>query len=298
VLLVTTAPAPAADPTAPSDIGFNLESFARHLRAENRAPSTIATYAKAVTQLDVYLREGGMPISVANVRREHIESFLVSLQDRGRRPATVANRFRSLQQFFRWLKDEDEIRESPMANMRAPTVPDAPPAVLRESDLKRLLATCAGREFDERRDNALLRLFIDTGIRRGELAGLRLEDIDFNDDVALVTGKGRRPRACPFGRKTAQALDRYLRARARHPNAIFPVAVARQTGATDRQRYRAGGSPPWARCWAQGPTSPTHLPPHLRASVAGERRDRRRPDAPRRLEEPTNARPVRGFRSG
>ncbi|MGH9189831.1 MAG: tyrosine-type recombinase/integrase [Acidimicrobiales bacterium] len=54
-------------------------------------------------------------------------------------------------------------------------------------------------------------------MRLAELAGLRIEDVDFTSSVVLVVGKGRRPRACPFGSKTAQALDRYVRVRARHP---------------------------------------------------------------------------------
>jgi hypothetical protein len=63
---------------------------------------------------------------------------------------------------------------------------------------------------------------LDTGARRAELVGLRLADLDLDLDVALVLGKGRRERALPFGRKTAVALDRYLRVRARHRDAELP----------------------------------------------------------------------------
>ena len=104
-----------------------------------------------------------------------------------------------------------------------PTVPDHPVPILPAEDLRRLLATCTGTDFVSRRDQAILRLFIDTGMRLAELAGLSVDDIDLDDDVALVLGKGRRPRACPFGAKTAQALDRYLRVRARHARASSPA---------------------------------------------------------------------------
>ncbi len=83
-----------------------------------------------------------------------------------------------------------------------------------------LVAGSEGTTFEARRDTALLRLLLDTGMRRAECAGLQVTDIDFNDDVAIVMGKGRRARACPFGRRTAQALDRYLRVRRQHPQAI------------------------------------------------------------------------------
>jgi site-specific recombinase XerD len=59
-------------------------------------------------------------------------------------------------------------------------------------------------------------VLLDAGPRRAELLGMRLEDLDFEYDVVRVIGKGGRERALPFGRKTALALDRYLRARSRH----------------------------------------------------------------------------------
>ncbi|HYM53575.1 MAG TPA: tyrosine-type recombinase/integrase [Candidatus Dormibacteraeota bacterium] len=212
-------PSPVTDSTDLAAIGPLRDSFLRHLTAENKSPSTRVTYAAAIDQLAVFLDEAGMPRDVATIRREHVESFLVSLQERGYRPSSVANRYRSLQQFFRWLLAEGEIKASPMANTRPPHVPEEPPTVLEPDELRALLATCAGTEFDDRRDTAILRLFLDTGIRRAELAGLRSADIDFDHNVALVVGKGSRPRAVPFGRRTAQALDRYLRLRVRHPHA-------------------------------------------------------------------------------
>ena len=68
----------------------------------------------------------------------------------------------------------------------------------------------------------MLRFLIDTGVRRSELAGLALDDVDLDMNIASVLGKGNRRRTVAFGRKTAQALDRYLRERARHPYADSP----------------------------------------------------------------------------
>jgi integrase len=110
-----------------------------------------------------------------------------------------------------------------MAKMRPPVVPERPVPVLGEDQARALLKACAGSGFVPRRDTAIVRLFLDTGMRLSELAKLRVDDVDLGDDVAIVTGKGRRPRACPFGSRTAQALDRYLRARSRHPHAGLPA---------------------------------------------------------------------------
>ena len=189
-----------------------MTSWERSLKASRRAPKTRKSYLDAAGQRVDYLEGHGMPAGAAVVRREHVEVFLAALAET-RSPSTVATRYRALQQFFKWLIEEGETDDSPMRNMRPPTIPDAPVEVLSDDDLKRLLATCSGRDFEQRRDAAIIRLLADTGMRRADLAGLRVDDIDWPQDVAVVVGKGRRPRACPFGAKTAQALDRYLRER-------------------------------------------------------------------------------------
>ena len=201
--------------------GVLVASYRRHLLAANKAPRTIETYLEAVDQFGAYLRAQGMPTDPSGIAREHVESFVADLLSRFK-PATASNRYRALQAFFKWLVEEGEIPASPMAKMRPPAIPEEPPPVLSEAELARLLTACNGNEHAERRDNAMIRLLIDSGMRRAELAGLKVEDVDFENNVALVLGKGRRPRACPFGRKTAVALDRYIRVRARHRDADRP----------------------------------------------------------------------------
>jgi site-specific recombinase XerD len=210
------------------DIGVNATSWRRHLRAGNVSSSTIETYLTAVARLAEYLTAAGMPTDVGKVRREHVEAFISDLLERWK-PATAANRYRGLQQFFRWLVDEGEIRESPMARMRPPKVPEAPPPVLRANELKRLLASCAGDSFEDRRDAAILSVLADTGARRAELGGLRFtpdddttNDIDLDQGILRVIGKGHRERVVPLGKQSVKALDRYLRKRRSHPAADLP----------------------------------------------------------------------------
>jgi site-specific recombinase XerD len=221
--------ATSASSVAAGDFRANVQSFARHLRAENVSPRTIETYVEAARQLGEFLAAQGMPTDVAHIRREHVEAFIAHLLDRWR-PATANNRFRGLQQFFKWLLEEGEIARNPMERMKPPRVPEYLPAVLSEDELRRLLATCEkGQTFEDRRDHAILRVFIDTGARRAEVAGLRyhptddeLTDIDLEQGLVRVLGKGRRERVLPIGRKTVKALDRYLRKRAQHPDADSP----------------------------------------------------------------------------
>jgi site-specific recombinase XerD len=195
-----------------------LDSFRRALRAQNKSPRTLETYSESVSQLGRFLAEKGMPTAPADIRREHVEAFIEDLLAR-LKPATANNRYRGLQSYFKWLAEEGEIKESPMKRMKPPRVPEEAAPVLSEKQLKALLDACKGNAFDQRRDLALVSLLIDTGLRRDEAARLTLADVDFENDVAHVLGKGGRRRAVAFGARAARDLDRYLRARQTHPEA-------------------------------------------------------------------------------
>ena len=213
------------------DLPGLIRSFERHLRAANRSPSTIQKYVMAARQLTRHLADEGRPTNVSEVQRRDVEGYISFLLERYK-PGTALTRYQDLQQFFKWAVDEEEIDVSPMAKMTPPMLPEVPVPVLSDEELRALLATCAGKDFDELRDQAILRLFIDAGMRVGELAGLEVAHIDIDDDnVAFVMGKGRRPRACPFGAKTARALDRYLRARKSHTHAALPALFLTRFGA-------------------------------------------------------------------
>jgi site-specific recombinase XerD len=188
-------------------------SFERYLRAGNKSPRTIETYLEAVGGFATHLATTSKrPLDRAS--REDVETWIALLLGRWK-PSTAHNRYRGLHAFYRWLEEEEDI-PSPMAKMKPPAVPDQPVPVLSEPQLRALFGVCAGKDFEARRDTALLMVLLDAGPRRAELLGMRLEDLDFEYDVVRVVGKGGRERALPFGRKTALALDRYLRARSRH----------------------------------------------------------------------------------
>lgn len=210
------------------DLRTLAQSYKRALLAENKSPSTIAVYTSAVERFAEFLDD--KRATVADVARADVHAFIAHLLEHFK-PNTAANRYRALQAFFSWCVAEGELEVSPMLGMKPPHVPEVPVPVLTEDQLGKLLKACEGTSFEQRRDMAILRLFIDSGIRRGEMAGLRVTDIDFDHDVALVLGKGRRPRSAPFGRKTAVAIDRYLRARSAHKFAHLEALWLGQHGA-------------------------------------------------------------------
>jgi site-specific recombinase XerD len=203
--------------------GF-LPDWRVHLRAKGRRPRTIESYLSVAESFCGYLREHNLPADVTTVRRSHIEIYLADMHERVA-PATVAKAYRSLQQLFRWLVEDGELELSPMLGMSAPHIPEQPVPIIEMEDLTALLATCKGNTFEQRRDLAVMRLFLDTGMRASELIGLTVDDIDREQSIAFVMGKGGRGRACPFGARTADALRRYMRVRIRHPMAATTNAL-------------------------------------------------------------------------
>jgi site-specific recombinase XerD len=224
----------SATPAAPApimsgDYPVLARSFKRSLLAANKSPRTVLAYMSVVDGFGRYLAEHGMPTNVAGITREHIETYLSDLLA-AHKASTVHLSCTVLKLYFRWLTEEGELSRSPAQRVKAPIVPEVPVPVLSEDQLRRLLKTCEGRTFDARRDLALFRLLLDTGMRLNECAALTVEDVDLDQSVAVVMGKGRRPRACPFGNKTALALDRYLRERNRHRLAALPALWLGQRG--------------------------------------------------------------------
>ena len=230
--------------TAPDGLASLLPSWRRSLAARRISPRTIATYSTSVTQLEAYLADHGMPTAVPRIAREHVEAFIADLLNH-KAAATAHNRFRGCQAFFAWCLEDGEVKVNPMARMRPPRLPEAPPPVLRETELRKLLDACErDKTWAGRRDEAIIRTFIDTGIRRGELLGLRLVDLDLDSGLLTVTGKGSRTRDVPVGATAVRTLDRYLRARAKRSDAEGPwlwlgrKGQLRETGIAELIRQR------------------------------------------------------------
>jgi site-specific recombinase XerD len=196
------------------------------LRADGYAANTVKAYQNAVRSLADWLAEHHPGVGPVELDRDHVRGWLVHIRET-RSSSTARGWFAGVRHFTRWLQAEGETDRDATAGIRTPAPGDPETSVLSDEELRRLLATCAGRDFTARRDTAIIMLFLDGGLRLSELADLQVSDVDLRDRIVYVAGKasrrsGPRHRAVPLGVKAARALDRYLRERRRHPYADTP----------------------------------------------------------------------------
>jgi site-specific recombinase XerD len=206
----------------------DVASFRLHLAAENKAAGTVRTYTEAALWFAAahLLRETGKSrwdqVDARDVHRWTVR--LLALYS----SAYARGQFRALQQFFRWLAAEDGIPD-PMARLRPPKEARKPVPCFTSMELSELRKACRGNSFSERRDAAVIAVFLATGIRLAEMAGIRYQpddpygsDVDLGSREITVRGKGGKPRTVKLSHEAARRLDRYLRARSGHELAHRP----------------------------------------------------------------------------
>jgi site-specific recombinase XerD len=190
-----------------------LGGWALALRAKGCSSNTVDTYRYGIHSLIDFL--DGKPL--ADAGRSDVRSWINSLQDRGKSSNTIRTYVKAAGLLFDWAVEEGDIIKSPVAGVVVPeVVPEVP--CLDDDDIRRLLATAPGGSFTDRRDKALLMVLLDTGVRVGELCGMRESELDPLSGTFMVRGKGAklrgpRLRTVAMGARCAQTLNRYMRVR-------------------------------------------------------------------------------------
>lgn len=220
-----------------------VTSWELALRADGYADNSVKSYVRAVADLAEWLGENHPGVGPADIDRDQLRAWVVHVRD-SRSSGSARSMFGGgIRHFFKWCIAEGEIDHDPAAGIRTPKPNDTSTPVLKLDEIRRLLATCSGRTFVDRRDAAVIYVFADGGLRLAELSGLTVEAVDVADRMLYIVGKGSnrsgpRRRAVPLGLKATQALDRYLRERRRHPLAELP---ALWLGARNRGAVSADG---------------------------------------------------------
>ncbi|MCW2898859.1 MAG: integrase family protein [Streptosporangiaceae bacterium] len=199
-----------------------LPSWQLSLTERELSPKTIEVYIRTGTQFTAWLAGQALPDDTEGVEAAHIRAFLAA--ETARTSAVSSHQhYRNLRVLFKWLAREDERQApNPMERVDEPKVTKKVKGVLTTGQLAALLKTCEGQTFEARRDMAIIRVFIDTGVRVSGLGNATAAGVSLSAKTIRVVLKGGDEHLVPVGRKAAAALDRYVRIRARHRHASSP----------------------------------------------------------------------------
>lgn len=229
-----------------------------HLGAERRlSPHTRSNYLRELQALAGWCDRQGIA-DWRTLDTQHVRMFAARSHAGGLAPRSVQRRLSAVRSFLRWLQREKVISGNPAVDVRAPKTRRRLPVTVDADQIARLLDFQPKTPL-EQRDLALMELLYSSGLRLAELVGLDLPDLDLPDRTVRVTGKGRKVRIVPVGRKAVTALEAWLRTRADLAKEGDPAVF------TGRSGRRIGPRAVQARVayWARRQGLPMHLHPHL-----------------------------------
>ncbi len=202
---------------------FHLESFFNYLSLERRASAnTLTAYRNDLTQFVQYITEQQCLTSILEVRHLHIRAWMVAQMQGGIGARSVNRRLSCLKSYFRFLKKRGVLTKDPLLKVIAPKTGKRLPVFVPEQQLAALFTEVEFEpDYRSQCERIALELLYATGLRRSELAALRLADVDTERMVLRVRGKGGKDRLAPFARYLAVLLDGFIVLRA----AEFPATV-------------------------------------------------------------------------
>ncbi|MDD5191199.1 MAG: tyrosine-type recombinase/integrase [Dehalococcoidales bacterium] len=190
---------------ANSRLGAFAVCYLQAVEQENKSLGTYRIYSQVLNSFLDYCNDH-VPTPI------EIREYLLVLKQRGCTPSTVHVHYRSLKTWFKWLIGEHAIKKNkyPMENVKGPKLEKIIVMPFTRDEIDRIMKICSGSRFFDIRMRAILLTFIDTGLRLFELAGIQRSDINLNDGIIKVMGKGRKERYVKIGLSTRVAINQYL----------------------------------------------------------------------------------------
>ncbi len=188
-------------------------------RTEGKSPRTITWYTDTLRTFERFLQGRGSAL-LRDARIQEVREFIIYLQEKQKwdgngkatvnnlSPFTVQGFMRSLRAFYSWLQREVYMETNELANLRLPKTPKLLVQTLSQEEIEQVLGCLNPYTSVGARDTAIILMFLDTGLRCSELAGLKLEDVNMEQGLVKVMGKGSRERIVPIGNRVQKAVQR------------------------------------------------------------------------------------------
>ena len=185
------------------------------------SPNTLSAYRADLTALDRWLRTKGTTISQA--KRQDLLGFIEWRVQAGARPRSTARQLSSFRRFYRYMLRESQIKEDPTAQIAMPKIGRSLPKSLTEEEVDALLAAPETAEPLGYRDRTMLEVLYATGLRVSELVNLKVSQVNLNQGVLRIVGKGNRERLIPLGEEAVTWLMQFSQ------GARLEILLERQT---------------------------------------------------------------------
>lgn len=195
-----------------------IEKFMRYLEIEkNYSKYTVANYRLDLEGFKQFLGD----LSLEKIDYLILRKYLAALKEKNLKVRTVNRHLSTLRSFFKFLIREGYLKANPITSLSSPKQEKHLPLFLTEEEVTKLIAAVQPKDERGLRDRAVLETFYSTGIRVGELVGLKVQDIDFIGGVIKVLGKGKKERIVPIGDIAVVAIRAYLEKRKKQQEALF-----------------------------------------------------------------------------
>ncbi|GFP24789.1 integrase/recombinase XerD [Candidatus Hakubella thermalkaliphila] len=208
------------------DFSYQAKSFLFLCKSKNLSDKTISWYSYILESLMAFLCQENLDSRPRYITKAHLRAYLAYLQTKpivnnlsgkvdkvGLSSHSLKDHFSVLKIFFGFLEEEGYIAESPLKKEKPPRQEKKIVETFTEAQLQALLSQPDQKTFLGLRDYAILSTLLDTGMRLSELTGLRTQDINWNENLFLVYGKGRKERQVPFSSKLKRTLWKYSQRR-------------------------------------------------------------------------------------
>lgn len=185
-----------------------IKDFENFLISEGDELNTIRSYTYDIQQLANFLGVSKKTVDVTTTA--DLRSYIRTLFDTGLSPTSINRKISSLRSFFKYLLINKIIGNNPASDLELLKVGRKLPVILSIDEVTTIIEAAKEKTFLELRDRTCLELLYAAGLRISELLGLKITDLDLDNGLINVIGKGNKQRLVPFGKKALKAIDEYL----------------------------------------------------------------------------------------
>lgn len=189
------------------DLHSAHSQFTDYLGSRRRAKATVIAYHKDIEQLVSFLENMGKK-AVVDVSRDELEAFIKKLGSDNYKAKSISRKINSIKTFFRFLKSSGALTADPATDIEHPKYEIKPPRILSKLEYRALRDACRA----DARTYAIVELFLQTGVRIGELANLTVPDVG-DVDLRVAPQEGHAERSVPLNKAAKEAVSHYVATR-------------------------------------------------------------------------------------